>query len=589
MRRIFSPSSADIDVENGPTPTAAVSDHMHEKDFVRQLLEAAACGDAAGIRTILAEVESRMRSRAAMLRVLETPNLMHVTPLMFAARCKGGQDSVRALLRAKATVTTTTRSNCTALTMAAEEGQLASAKLLLEANAVVDIDRRDTRGYTALHLAVENGHADVTKALLDAGASATVPRNNQWTCVLSAAYNGSTDVLLHLASKGVDLNAPFTESQSSEGTFLPLHLAAYNGFDRTLSELARLGAQVDSPMGNGWSPLMVAAAQGHSKAVAALIAIGAAIDYQSPIDRMNALMAAACNEHASACVGLLLQAKASVALRDSRGLDALMFSARLGNARAVQQLVLQRANPRASRNGGATALMDAAAAGSETVVRLLITNGADVNSTNEDGLSALMYASKGGHELAMVPLLQAGANVQKIDRASRTAIAHASTKQVARRLLEAGAISSQLPEALCSQLGLPAPVKQPSAMGTKAKSASFLRHRSPWSASTRGLSSPPDPSASRPILRADAAHTHSLDEALRPLWLEPAIQDSAPLLKIYPENATATQLGAIKRLQNGYRAMRASRVQTAKQSFYMPRGTFPKQKVDHRLRSKQLV
>ena len=143
--------------------------------------------------------------------------------------------------------------------------------------------------------------------------------------------------------------------------------------------------------------------------------------------------------------------------KDDRDCDALMIASRLGHSQSVQQLLLQRANPRSSRLGGTTALMDAAAAGSDSVVELLVGGGADANAADEDGVTALMFAAKGGHELAMLPLLRRPEALHRVDKMKREAIAYATTRSVARRLLEAGANSTQLPAKFCVELGLPPP------------------------------------------------------------------------------------------------------------------------------------
>ena len=209
----------------------------------------------------------------------------------------------------KASVTGRSQQNCTALMMAAEEGNDDSEKQLLESGKATGpnmINKLDSRGYNALHMAVENGHPDVVEALIRAGADPKVPRKNQWTPLLSAAYGGATDVLKFLTS--ADINGKFT----GVGAFAPVHLAAYNDFDATLYELHRLGAQINEPMGTGWTPLMIASARGHAKACSALIAMKANVNFQSSPDGATALMAAVSNAYAPACVALLIQAKADL-------------------------------------------------------------------------------------------------------------------------------------------------------------------------------------------------------------------------------------------------------------------------------------
>lgn len=577
VRRVFSPSCADGDVQGGATPASAAKD----KEVVRALLEAAMRGDAAALTHTLVEAASQVKSSLIsehQLRLVNTPNLLQVAPLMLAARADGGHEAVRALLNAKASVTSKTRCSCSALSIAAEAGQAQSIKLLLDANATLGINLMDTRGYTALHLASENGHAEAAKVLLDAGASIAAPRKNGWTCILSAAYHGSTSVLHLLVKKSADPNHSFEDPGAHRTTlsvalktysrrFAPIHLAAYNGFDATLRELVRLGARVDAPMGNGWSPLTIATSQGFTGVATTLISLGAPVDFRGTVDGTTALLAAVANAHAPACVGLLLQAKASVQLQDGRGVDALMIASRSGDVQTVQQLLMQRADPKAARTGGATALMDAAAMGSDSIVKLLLGAGAQISAADENGTTALMHAAKAGQDLALPSLLQAGASVNRPDKASCTALGYTASKQVARRLLEAGATSSQTPEALCAVLGLTthssSSENTAEPRGGKAAAPSN-RVRSSASLGDNGFASA--------ILRAGGIDPRPPRATLRMLTLEPILPVAAPLLKLGPRSANAAQVRAITLMQRRYRALRLRRHKRAKASFYKPMG-----------------
>ena len=236
---------------------------------------------------------------------------MLVTPLMFAALAPDGDQAVQVLLRAKAGILHLTQHSSSVLSMSAQAGTLKTAKALLESNASLLMDQCDDQGYTPLHVAVENGHGDVAKMLINAGAKVTIPRKNGWTCLMSAAFFGSADIIEDLVHRGGDVNAPFVYTTQRDvtgalhhATYRPVHLAAFNGFAETISMLGKLGADVNAYMGSGWTPLMIAAAQGHTAAVGALIEMRADIDYQNPLDGVSALMTAASHgtgQHALGC------------------------------------------------------------------------------------------------------------------------------------------------------------------------------------------------------------------------------------------------------------------------------------------------
>ena len=53
----------------------------------------------------------------------------------------------------------------TALHDAAEENNVASARLLIEAGC--DVNRQDIDGWTPLYIAVQNGHTEIVKVLVN--------------------------------------------------------------------------------------------------------------------------------------------------------------------------------------------------------------------------------------------------------------------------------------------------------------------------------------------------------------------------------------------------------------------------------------
>jgi len=196
-----------------------------------------------------------------------------------------------------------------------------------------------------------------------------------------------------------------------------------------------------------------------------------------------------------------------------------------------------------------------------------------------------MHAAKGGHDLALAPLLRAGANVQQTDQAARTAIAHATNKKVARRLLEAGAKSNQLPVELCVQLGLSRTecFEESEAIvlrSTKVKQSA--RNDAPPSGGTAGSSKDANSfrrqdstkeskaDGTKSVLRAGGLTWHPIAAALHPLRLEPMLADRAPLLQLYTQNANKMERGAATIIQRQYRTHRLRQLMARKNSFFQP-------------------
>ena len=95
VRRVFSPSCVDIDTALGSTPAAAVSEFAEQKEQVRQLLAASMRADVPRMKSVLEKVRPTMP-------IIDVPNLMLVSPLMFASRF--GHASTAAILRMRTRV-----------------------------------------------------------------------------------------------------------------------------------------------------------------------------------------------------------------------------------------------------------------------------------------------------------------------------------------------------------------------------------------------------------------------------------------------------------------------------------------------------
>lgn len=157
----------------------------------------------------------------------------------------------------------------------------------------------------------------------------------------------------------------------TSGQSLPF-MAAFAGRTDLVNTLIEIGADINrpvaglapSPSGAGWTPLMIAAAQGHSETVSALVKAGA-------------------NANAT----------------NSHGRTALMFAASYGFIAIVKDLLAHRADPNvvAKDDTGWTALIAAAHKGHVDVIRVLLDHGADFTIKDKEGKTALVWAEAQGH------------------------------------------------------------------------------------------------------------------------------------------------------------------------------------------------
>ncbi len=258
----------------------------------RALIKAAEQGDVAAVKALLAKGadvnakdwrgatpltaaarKGRVELAKALLDRGANPNVQddnYETPLIAAAD-QGHVNMVKLLLARGAAVNGGSMDGRTALTVAAGEGRLKAMTVLLEKDA--DVHAKTKGGWTALMWAAERGHAASVKALLDKGANVNAKDTGGWTALMSAAAKGNSEVVDLLLAAGADVNAqskvPFWSWRAS-GSWR-VNFAALRKFLKEEGE-------------GDWTPLMSAAAEGHTKVVKALVQKGADVNAQSRFD-----------------------------------------------------------------------------------------------------------------------------------------------------------------------------------------------------------------------------------------------------------------------------------------------------------------
>ncbi len=128
----------------------------------------------------------------------------------------------------------------------------------------------------------------------------------------------------------------------------------------------------------------------------------------------------------------------------------LLEKAHVGDEKAVQQLLLEGADLRASDPDGRTALHLAVDIGHESLIQLLLEKGADIEAAAQNGSKPLYLAAKSGNDAVVKLLLQYNATVESSNVATGTTALYQAVENqhiaVARTLLEHGAdIDSRIP------------------------------------------------------------------------------------------------------------------------------------------------
>ncbi len=150
------------------------------------------------------------------------------------------------------------------LLAAAEAGSSCIVKELIALKA--DVNYKET--WTALHLAANKGHKDIVKLLLDANAKVDIQCDENVTPLLAAAQEGQEnhiEIVKLLIDHKADVNLKTTDGCTA------LHNAAYKGNKKIISLLLENNAIVDETDRFNTTPLIMATEQGHFDAVNLLI------------------------------------------------------------------------------------------------------------------------------------------------------------------------------------------------------------------------------------------------------------------------------------------------------------------------------
>lgn len=228
----------------------------------------------------------------------------------------------------------------------------AALKMKLAVNA------RSKDGRTALHIAAAQYDEDTVKLLLKAKANPNLKDNDGRTPMEHAALHGNSDLVRQLAKAQTE---PL-------GFFSAVILGKVDRVKELLKAKPALVKQRNS-QGPGWTPLDVAAGEGHEEIARVLLDDGAEVNDKasrtSPL--FWAMMTRTPNRK---LVKLLIDRGANVNRHDGRG-TPLHYAAEYGNAELVKLLLEAKADPTAKDWRGKTPLDLAKESNHKEVVKML--------------------------------------------------------------------------------------------------------------------------------------------------------------------------------------------------------------------------
>ena len=159
------------------------------------------------------------------------------------------------------------RNGWTALHLAVRAKRAATVKYLLSTN--LNIDLRNKEGFTALHVAVRLGLANMVQLLLENGADIAVAAPCGWAAIHFAAERGRSDLIEVLRSPRVKARSmsKFDQNFQTKTGCTAMFIACQNGHVDVVTCLANDMDSILLRNKAGWSPIHIAAAQGHTKVI----------------------------------------------------------------------------------------------------------------------------------------------------------------------------------------------------------------------------------------------------------------------------------------------------------------------------------
>ncbi|XP_072958516.1 uncharacterized protein [Typha angustifolia] len=138
-----------------------------------------------------------------------------------------------------------------------------------------DINEQDESGFSPVMIAAKEGHVDAFRYLVFAGADVKLKNKRGETAVTLSELNKNRDLFEQVMLE-------FALEKGGAGGFCALHWAARRGDLAAVRLLASKGCDVNVPDGDGCTPLMLAAREGHGPMCELLISYGAKCDTKTP-------------------------------------------------------------------------------------------------------------------------------------------------------------------------------------------------------------------------------------------------------------------------------------------------------------------
>lgn len=243
-------------------------------------------------------------------------------------------------------------------------------KLLLQVPSI-DVNIKENEDWTPLILAAnQNKETAVALLLNDPHIQVNAQNDLGDTALLKAVYQGNDNIVkLLLEAREIDVNIQNVSGESA------VMVAAYRGHANIVKMLLQV-SHIDINLTNkeGWSALAWAVSQKQEAIVTILLESGLAINVNGPVDDgRTPLMIAAQEVNENIVIALLHHPDIQVNALDNVGLSALLYAANAGSVNVMQILLQVPGIDVDIQDGdGATSLIWAAIKKNEPMAKLLL-------------------------------------------------------------------------------------------------------------------------------------------------------------------------------------------------------------------------
>ncbi|XP_067653648.1 serine/threonine-protein phosphatase 6 regulatory ankyrin repeat subunit B-like isoform X2 [Haliotis asinina] len=248
-----------------------------------------------------------------------------------------------------------------------------------------DMKLRDNDNNSLLHLACQPDDTSILQTLLQR-IDINTPGLHGWTPVMRAAVNGRSDMYDLLVKGNVDLKLTDDYGNSL------LHLACHGGNVAIVNTLLP-HFDINSRGGNGWTPVMFAAVNGHEIVFNLLVSKGTDLSLKD--DYNNSVFHLGCLGGNIAIVKYLLP-KTDLNSQGHLRRTGVMKAAWAGNTDVFKFLVLKNADVKQLDDKNDTILHLASKGGSCSIVDYLTGEGFDINCRGRNDSTAVMNAAWSG-------------------------------------------------------------------------------------------------------------------------------------------------------------------------------------------------